>query len=187
MVPSDSLGVRPAEGSGPDGKAWRRILKRAGGFFGGVGSAGLAIFIGTVSAQAINARLSTPDILVIKPERGSHAKAAPCLEVSGHGHVPSDKRLVLATQEISPKGARMHFTAVVQTVGGEWDAIVRLTGTEGNWFRVRALLVDSEWVGYLPSVTGTAGASTWTSPAVPPGAVMADSVDVQRGPGQIFC
>ncbi|GAA1513736.1 hypothetical protein GCM10009677_53600 [Sphaerisporangium rubeum] len=176
------------------GKTFARYVGRhLGAFVSGVAVAVTASWLGPV----LSAGPPTGDVTIEHPPEGTHAKAAPCLAVRGHGVPEQGDRLVLAVQQTYPKDGAITFFPVVRVVGGDWQATVPLEGPPDGWFKVRAVTLSAELTDYLASVGahgasgGTAGGSAavarWTSAAMPPGGAIADSVDVQRGPGQIIC
>ncbi|MFG1874864.1 hypothetical protein ACGFIV_08515 [Sphaerisporangium sp. NPDC049003] len=165
-------------------RAARAVARQIVGFTSGVAVA--------VSAPLVGQALSTwspitADIGIERPHDGTHDKALPCLTVSGHGTPQAGSKLVVAVQQSYPEAGAITFFPDVRVVDGEWQITVPLNGPEDSWFTIRAVVLDSEQAHYLGTVGGTAGMSRWISPTMPPGSAIADSVDVQRGPGQISC
>ncbi|WP_248959259.1 hypothetical protein [Sphaerisporangium perillae] len=136
--------------------------------------------------QAIRTWPSPVDEISIEvPQHGSHTKVGPCLRVIGHGTSRPGTKQVIAVQQTDTSDSPMTFFTDVRIVGDEWQISVPLTGPEDSWFRIRSVVLSTKLADYLESVGGSVGRSRWISPTMPPGSAITDSVDVQRGPGQI--
>ncbi|MFC4586216.1 hypothetical protein [Sphaerisporangium corydalis] len=128
---------------------------------------------------------SVAEISIDAPQHGSHAKVAPCLRVSGHGTSRPGTKQVVAVQQADTTDSAITFFTDVRIVGDEWQISVPLEGPEDSWFRIRSVVLSTKLADYLESVGGNVGRSRWKSPTMPPGSAITDSVDVQRGPGEI--
>ncbi|WP_424535698.1 hypothetical protein ACOZ38_37405 [Sphaerisporangium viridialbum] len=189
MTLTDHLSPEPSvEGPSPAPPATRgnRAIRAAGrhllGFSSGVAVAVTAALV----LQAIKTWPSGVDEISIDvPLHGSHAKVTPCLRVSGHGTSRPGTKQVIAVQQTDATDSAITFFTDVRIVGEEWQITVPLEGPEDSWFRVRSVVLSTKLADYLESVGGSVGRSRWISPTMPPGSAITDSVDVQRGPGQI--
>ncbi|MDH2429052.1 hypothetical protein [Sphaerisporangium sp. TRM90804] len=185
QLPGDSgNGEAPAPPPSLAKRAVKAATRQIAGFTSGVL---VAVTAPAVAGVMQGWREPAPEIGIDLPEDRSPVKATPCVTVSGHGVPRPGTRLVVAVQQFYPENGLITFNPNVRVVGEEWQAAVPLTGPVDGWFRIRAVLVEGELAGYLGSVGGDAGASRWVSPSMPPGTAIAESVDVQRGPGQISC
>jgi hypothetical protein len=189
MTVAEPLSAEPSrEGvPPPPQRHWaKRAMKGAGRHLLGF-SSGVAVAVtAALALQVIKTWPSGVDeISIDNPQHGSHAKVAPCLRVSGHGTSRPGTKQVIAVQQTDASDSTITFFTDVRIVGEEWQISVPLEGPVDSWFRIRSVVLSAKLADYLESVGGSVGRSKWISPTMPPGSAITDSVDVQRGPGQI--
>jgi hypothetical protein len=189
MTVIEPLSTEPSrEGSVPAPQAhWaKRAIRATGRHLLGFSSGVTVAVTAALALQAIKTWPSGVDAISIDvPQHGSHAKVAPCLRVSGHGTSRPGTKQVIAVQQADASDSAITFFTDVRIVGEEWQISVPLEGPVDSWFRIRSVVLSTKLADYLESVGGSAGRSRWISPAMPPGSAITDSVDIQRGPGQI--
>ncbi|WP_214412160.1 hypothetical protein [Sphaerisporangium fuscum] len=187
MVQSEASGDDDEEGASPVPPAplWKRVTKGALKQVHLIASAVVVAVATPLILQLVGIPSSSADRITIDaPKQGSHADAAPCLRVEGHGIAGAGARQVIAVQRIDGPDTVIRFFADIRIVGDEWHVSVPLDGPQYSWFRIRSVVLPTELTEYLESVGGAIGGSSWISPTMPPGSAISDPVDVQRGPGK---